>query len=91
MTDAVDVVAPLSEAFQGLVVGAGVNLVRERTGGGLELWGARTLDPGDGRYVAHRRLVHRLVRAIRRVAEPLVFDSNDELLGSPWSGPSAAC
>jgi hypothetical protein len=26
--------------------------------------------------VAHRRLIHRLVRAIRRVAEPLVFGTN---------------
>ena len=30
----------------------------------------------SGRFVAHRRLVHRLVRAIRRVAEPLVFHTN---------------
>jgi phage tail sheath protein FI len=80
MTDAVDLVTPLPDAFQQRAVADGVNLVRERTGGGLEVWGARTLDPGDGRYVAHRRLVHRLVRAIRRVTEPLVFDTNDELL-----------
>lgn len=80
VTDAVDLVTPLPGAFQELAVAQGVNLVRERTGGGLEAWGARTLDPGDGRYVAHRRLVHRLIRAIRRVTEPLVFDTNDELL-----------
>ena len=29
-----------------------------------------------GGFVAHRRLIHLLVRAIRRVAEPLVFDTN---------------
>jgi phage tail sheath protein FI len=33
------------------------------------------LDP-ERRFIAHRRLIHRLVRAIRRVAEPLVFDIN---------------
>jgi hypothetical protein len=68
---------------------AGVNLLRCMAGHGLQVWGGRTLhvDPEareglpprailDGRFVAHRRLVHRLVRAIRRVAEPLVFDIN---------------
>jgi phage tail sheath protein FI len=41
------------------------------------VWGGRTLasDPRR-RYVAHRRLLHLLVRAIRRVASPLVFDVN---------------
>jgi phage tail sheath protein FI len=57
-----------------------VNLLRCRVGGGLEVWGARTLDAGDGRHIAHRRLIHRIVRAIRRVAEPLTFDTNGPLL-----------
>ena len=44
--------------------------------GAVALWTA-----GDsGRFVAHRRLLHRLVRAIRRVAEPLVFDDNTPAL-----------
>jgi hypothetical protein len=68
---------------------AGVNLLRCMAGHGLQVWGGRTLhvDPEaleglpssaviDGRMIAHRRLIHRLVRAIRRVAEPLVFDVN---------------
>jgi len=33
-----------------------------------------------GSPVAHRRLIHLLVRAIRRVAEPLVFDTNGPAL-----------
>jgi phage tail sheath protein FI len=37
--------------------------------------------PG-GRFIAHRRLTHRLVRAMRRVAEPLVFEPNGPEL---WS------
>ena len=58
--------------------GAGVNLLRCAPGRGLQVWGGRTLDadPPVSLYVAHRRLMHRLVRAIRQVAEPLVFDVN---------------
>jgi hypothetical protein len=78
--DAVDVAAPLPGELQTTAYGFGLNLVRPRVGGGLELWGAQTLDRYDGRYLAHRRLVHRIVRAARRVTEPLVFDVNDELL-----------
>jgi phage tail sheath protein FI len=80
VNDAVDLAAPTPISLQERAFEEGVNVVRERVGGGLEVWGARTLDPGDGRYLAHRRLVHRIVRAVRRVAEPLVFDTNDELL-----------
>jgi hypothetical protein len=80
VADAVDLAAPLPPSLQALAAQAGVNLVRTRVGGGLELWGARTLDLGEGRYVAHRRLVHRIVRGLRRVLEPLVFDTNDALL-----------
>jgi len=69
-----------TEAERVLAMGQQVNLLRCRVGGGLEIWGARTLDPGDGRQIAHRRLLHRLVRAIRRVAEPLVFDTNGPVL-----------
>ena len=54
-----------------------VNLLRCAPGRGLLVWGGRTLDREPaGRFVAHRRLVHRLVRGIRRVAEPLVFETN---------------
>ena len=55
--------------------GAGLNLLRCAPGGGLQVWGGRTLDP-DRPYVAHRRLLHRLVRAMHRVADPLVFEVN---------------
>lgn len=56
---------------------ARIDLVRCQRGRGLVGWGGRTLS-GDPRrrYVAHRRLLHLLVRAIRRVAGPLVFDVN---------------
>ena len=56
---------------------AGVNLLRCSPGRGIQVWGGRTLStaPG-GLYIAHRRLLHLLVRAIRGVAGPLVFEVN---------------
>jgi phage tail sheath protein FI len=73
LLDAVDLWRPLPEAQEiGLFV-AGVNLLRCAPGRGLRVWGGRTLSKD---FVAHRRLVHLLVRAIRRVADPLVFDVN---------------
>ena len=54
---------------------AGINLLRCFAGNWLQVWGGRTLS-AEQRFIAHRRLIHRLVRAIRRVAEPLVFDIN---------------
>lgn len=80
VSDAIDTAVQLSPALQAIALGRQVNLVRGRVGGGLELWGAHTMDVGAGCYIAHRRLVHRIVRAARRVVEPLVFDTNDRLL-----------
>ena len=75
--EAVDVSASFDEPSQGLLNTRGVNLLRCAPGRGLQVWGGRTLCPDEaGRFVAHRRLIHRLVRAIRRVAEPLVFHTN---------------
>jgi phage tail sheath protein FI len=77
LEEAVDLDPPLTETEQQAVFAAGLNLLRCAPGRGLQVWGGRTLDPGRRhRYVAHRRLLHRLVRAIRRVADPLVFDVN---------------
>lgn len=76
--DAVDLEPVLDEDEEVAVYQAGLNLLRCAPGRGLQVWGGRTLvDPRDtGLFVAHRRLLHRLVRAIRRVAAPLVFDVN---------------
>jgi len=60
---------------------AGINLLLCRPGQGIQVWGGRTLlDRPEGRYIAHRRLIHRLVRAVRRAAEPLVFETNGPAL-----------
>lgn len=76
--EAVDVARVYDDDEGGWLDVSGVNLLRCRCGRGLQVWGGRTLERGDprGRFVAHRRLVHRLVRAIRRVAEPLAFEGN---------------
>jgi hypothetical protein len=76
--DAVDVSRVYDDDDSALLDAGHVNLLVCRCGRGLQVWGGRTLERVDptGRFVAHRRLLHRLVRAIRRVAEPLVFDGN---------------
>jgi len=77
LEDAIDLSRAFEPAEQELLFAGRVNLLRCAPGRGLQVWGGRTLDPEPaGRFIAHRRLVHRLVRAIRRVAEPLVFDVN---------------
>jgi hypothetical protein len=77
LLDAVDVSRAFDLHEQEMLFSTGVNLLRCAPGRGLVVWGGRTLDRAlEGRFVAHRRLIHRLVRAIRRVAEPLVFDVN---------------
>ncbi len=75
--DAVDLAVSYPEPQLVRLFEANVDLVRCVRGRGLVVWGGRTLsaDPRR-RYVAHRRLLHLLVRAIRRAASPLVFDVN---------------
>lgn len=87
LLDATDL-APRPNAEEQLQLNANaVNLLRCIPGRGLQIWGGSTLArvPALGassspfvadHFIAYRRLIHRLVRAIRRVAEPLVFDTN---------------
>jgi hypothetical protein len=75
--DAVDRLQGFDATEHGRLNEAGVNVIRCFANRGLAVWGGRTLDPIlNGRFVAHRRLTHRLVRAIHRVTQPLVFDIN---------------
>jgi len=74
---AFDVTQTFTEAEQALLNSEGINLLRCMPGRGMLVWGGRTLGRAAAtRFVAHRRLIHRLVRAIRQVAEPLVFETN---------------
>ena len=84
--EAVDLARRLDSDDQAALYQGGINLLKCAPGKGLLVWGGRVLGPGTnssplvpdyrGGFVAHRRLIHVLVRAIRRVAEPLVFDTN---------------
>lgn len=81
LAGALDLATPLPREQQAALVAGGLNIVRCRPGRGLEVWGGRTLDADAARrFVAHRRLLHRLVRAIRRVAEPLAFEPQGPVL-----------
>jgi hypothetical protein len=77
LLDAVDLTRQLPDQQQVRLFNANVNLLRCAPGRGLSVWGGRTLAADAGsRYVAHRRLIHLLVRAIHGAADPLVFDVN---------------
>ena len=78
LEDAVDLDPVLTEPEQEAVFSVAMNLLRCAPGRGLQVWGGRTLDvtASAPSYVAHRRLVHRLVRAVHQVADALVFDVN---------------
>ncbi|HYD36309.1 MAG TPA: phage tail sheath subtilisin-like domain-containing protein [Allosphingosinicella sp.] len=58
----------------------GINALRCQSGRGIVVWGGRMLrtDDAPARFVAHRRLITRLNRALRRVWEPMVFENNDD-------------
>jgi uncharacterized protein len=76
-----DVAAGFKPAERGALNEAGINLLLCKPGQGVQVWGGRTLlARPEGRYIAHRRLIHRLVRSVRRVAEPLVFEANGPAL-----------
>ena len=79
--DAVDLSLQYDQRAQGEQSMNGINVLRCIQGRGLQIWGGRTLIDAatygrSGLFLAHRRLIHRLIRAIRRVALPLVFDTN---------------
>jgi len=77
---AVDTARVLDQAEQAGLYGLGINAIACQSGRGLVVWGGRMLggreDDATTGYVAHRRLIHRLVRAIGLVAKPLVFEIN---------------
>jgi hypothetical protein len=79
--NAVDLcVGPMSSSESDLVARR-VNPLRCVPGQGLQVWGARTFErAASGRFLAHRLLLHRLVRACRQAGDALVFEPNDDRL-----------
>lgn len=66
----------------------GVNVLRGFEGGGIELWGARTLlwddtsqpDSDAMAYVGNRRCLTAIQRSVERLGQRLVFEPNQALL-----------
>src|SRR5579871_69689 len=77
-----DLSKPLNAKEQTAIYQGGLNLLKCSPSNGLLVWGGRVLGVESeatgmlGGFLAHRRLIQVLVRAIRRVAEPLVFETN---------------
>lgn len=77
LIDVIDIAEERTPAEHAQLNERGINLLRCIPRRGYAVMGGRTLDELEGyRFVAHRRLLHRLVRAIRLAAEPLVFETN---------------
>ena len=77
LADAVDLATGPQSAQEPALVRWRVNPIRCVPGQGLQVWGARTFERArDGRFIAHRRLLHRLVRAARQVGDALAFEAN---------------
>jgi phage tail sheath protein FI len=77
INEAVDLATLFDANEQSTLYTGGINLLTCSPNRGLLVWGGRVLgQDSPGGFVAHRRLIHLLVRAIRRVSEPLVFDTN---------------
>ncbi|KAI9000327.1 phage tail sheath protein-domain-containing protein [Hyaloraphidium curvatum] len=61
------------------ITGKSVNAIRSLVGGGVLVWGARTLDGNspDWRYVSVRRTMIMLEESIRLAAATMVFEPNE--------------
>ncbi len=64
--------------------GKAVNAIREFSGRGTLVWGARTLDgnSNDWRYIQVRRTLIYIEQSIKNALDPLVFAAND---GNTWA------
>jgi uncharacterized protein len=81
LEDVVDVSIHLDDREHALLNDAGVNCLRSRRGGGVEVRGARTLSNHNGlEYVSSARVYLGFKRWLAVGMRDLVFEPNDELL-----------
>ena len=82
LSDAIDLATRIGREDQDALSEMGLNALRCQSARGLVIWGGRMTRSDDAptRFVAHRRLIHRLVRSLRRTWEPMVFEPNDDQL-----------
>ncbi len=59
--------------------GKSINAIRDFTGKGLMVWGARTLAGNDNewRYISVRRFYNMVEESVKKSTEPFVFEPND--------------
>lgn len=73
----------------GTLYEAGINCFKAVPGGGIVLWGARTLEKlRPDQYVSVRRSLNYLKQTLKDVTQFAVFEPNDERL---WGSITAAC
>ena len=87
LLDAVDLDTGPGSLPEVALVTRRVNPIRCVPSGGLAVWGARTFERRpSGRFIAHRRLLHRLVKAARQAGDALVFEPNGPRLQQALAG-----
>ena len=74
---ALNVAYRITREDQGPLNQAGVNVIRFFPGDGIRVWGARTLDDGEWRYINVRRLFNMVEESIARATRWVVFEPND--------------
>ena len=76
---ALEVAEQLTKGEQDTLNPFGVNCIRAFTGGGIRVWGARTLSSDPAwRYVNVRRLFNYVEKSIERGTQWVVFEPNDQ-------------
>jgi phage tail sheath protein FI len=78
-----------SEVEIGTLYDNGINCFKAVPGGGIVLWGARTLERlRPDQYISVRRSLNYLKQALKDATQFAVFEPNDERL---WTSVTAAC
>ena len=87
MAGVANLVTEISDAEQGPLNVKGINIVRHRTGGGIRVWGARTVgSDANWRYINVRRLFLMVERSVRDAVNWAVFLPNNPRTREDLSG-----
>ena len=70
----------VTQAEQGELNTRGVNCIRSFPSTGIKVWGARTLDSGEWKYINVRRLFMMIEESIAESTRWVVFEPNNETL-----------
>lgn len=70
----------VTQAEQGELNTKGINCIRSFPTTGIKVWGARTLDDGEWKYINVRRLFMMIEESISESTRWVVFEPNDEML-----------